>query len=117
MSTFRKYESLTPTIDFFTTVRKNTGLPKNGEDIRVAVLDASNNTEILFQAMPEIGNTGYYKYTWNPVFTENKRLFVSIFLRNNRDDKRKIIDTMDICINNRYFEEDEKIDENDGQIA
>jgi hypothetical protein len=114
MSAFREYQTLDPVIDFWTTVRRSNGRPRNGEDVRVAVFDSDTNTEILFQSMPEIGNTGYYKFRWEPSFITSKYLFATIFVRGSADDRRTIIDTIDIVINNKVFDNEEKIDENDG---
>jgi hypothetical protein len=114
MSTFRKYETLSPQIDFWTTVRRNNGNPQNGLDIRVSVIDADTNAEQLF-SMPEIGSTGYYKFRWSPTLSQPKNYFATIFERGSNDNRREIIDTIDIVINNNIFETNEKIDENDGQ--
>lgn len=112
MSTFRKYETLSPQVDFWTTVRKNNGQPENGLDIRVGIYDADTNTEQVF-SMPEIGATGYYKFRWTPVLAQPKNYFATIF-QNGGGQSRTIIDTVDIVINNNTFETNEKIDENDG---
>jgi len=110
----REYRTLNPIIPFVTTVRFTNGNPKNNEDIRVGVLDLSDNTEILSQALPEIGITGYYKYMWTPTFTEDKQLFATIYEYNGVGG-RKVIGVIDIFINNNDFELNEKVDENDGQ--
>lgn len=113
MSTFRTYQTYTPTIYFWATVRKNNGKPENNLDIRVSVYDSSNNAEQIF-SMPEIGSTGYYKFTWQPNFTTDKSFFATIYL-NRGVDKKNVIDTIDIIVNNNVFEREEKIDENDGK--
>lgn len=114
MSQFRIYEKLTPIIDFWCTIRKQNGAPENGIIVFVSVFDGDNNSEILLQAMPEVGTTGYYKFRWQPIFSQDKNLFATIFIHGGGSN-RTVIDTIQIKINNRYFLENEKIDENDGK--
>lgn len=118
MSQFRTYETLTPVVDFWTTVRKNNGNPDSGLDIRVGIFDSDTNTEQSF-AMPEIGATGYYKYSWQPVLTQAKRYFITIYIASGGVTDpagiRTVIDTLDIVINDNILNTQNKIDENDGQ--
>ena len=113
MSHFREYTSYTPPIDFWTTVRTNNGNPDNSADIRVSVYDSDDNSEILNEPMPVIGNTGYYKYAWRPTFTQDKILFATVYIAGSGQ-RRTVIDTIYLCINQNKFLLEEKVDENDG---
>lgn len=112
MSTFRKYDNLNPTVFFWAALRSSNGTPDSNEDVRVSIYDCSDNTEQIF-SLSEIGNTGYYKYMWNPVVASENCYFATIYI-NDAGDKRFIIDTVDILISNSAQELVDKIDENDG---
>jgi len=107
----RIYDTFSPDI-YFTTVVYRSGKPENGLNIIVSVIDLLDNSEILSQAMPEIGATGYYKTLWQPTFTEKKNLFARVYVDDGN--KQKILGTVDIIVNNNRFLLEEKIDENDG---
>jgi hypothetical protein len=112
---FRVYETFTPPIDFWANIRRNNGNPINDETVNVSVYDSLDNSEILNQNMPNLGN-GNYKFSWRPTFSVEKVLFAQIYIPGNGE-RRTIIETIDIYVNQNKFLLEEKIDENDGQAV